>query len=77
MYLDDQIQKTRALLQPQPVEPFERSAAGVDDNPIALPASSWWEVVAIGAVTLIVWGWGFYLIKLCVPLIMALVGEQP
>lgn len=67
-HLDDIFRDTQSLVQPHPVEPFEREAAGWDDEPpLAFSAWTWNELLTCVAFTLIFWAAGFEAVKCLVP----------
>ncbi len=68
------IDKTRALLQPTPVEPHERKAAGHEDEedmPLAFEAWDWSSLLFAVALTLCLWTAGFLLVKALTPCLIA------
>lgn len=66
-HLDDIFRDTQSLVQPHPVEPFERQAAGDDDQSIALESWTLKELLTCAAFTLIFWAAGFELVKFITP----------
>ncbi len=68
------IDKTRALLQPTPVEPHERTAAGHDDDadlPLAFETWDWNTLLFAVCVALCIWTGGFLLVKWLTPSLIA------
>lgn len=72
-YIDDQITKTRALLQPRRIDPLEKQTAGIEEETLALP--SWTPAKLVKAVlyTLFLWGVLIAVAKQLVHYIVALV----
>ena len=68
------IDKTRALLQPAPIDPHERKAAGHDDEeemPLAFEACDWNALLFSIGLTLCIWAVGFLLVKELTPYLIA------
>lgn len=65
--IDDIFRDTQLLVQPRPVEPFEREAAGLEDAPLAFESWSWNELLLSVAFTLILWTASFELLRFLVP----------
>ncbi len=67
------IDKTRALLQPVPVDLHERRAAGheEEDDVLAFRGISWNMLLFACALGLCLWTLGFYLLDLASPYLLA------
>lgn len=67
------IDKTRALLQPVPVDLHERRAAGHDDPeaPLAFHDWDWNTLLLVVGLALFIWTAGFLLIQALTPFIVA------
>lgn len=72
-HIDDIFRDTQSLIQPHPVEPFERQAAGDDDMPLAMEAWTIRDLLTCIACSLLIWAAGFELLKLLTPFIVWLV----
>lgn len=69
-HFDDIYRDTQALVHPHPVEPFEREAAGFDEEPLAFSTWSWHQLLACIAFSLILWTASFELLRFLTPYIM-------